>query len=149
MPDYLKVNLRLDYLKRQGHRCAICGTRVAKKFCLDHDHRTGAKRGILCGQCNVGLGSFCDSPELLSKAIEYLRIPRIPRFPRRFTKGENTPARLAARRKSQALMISLPKSDRQKKSWRAAIRRGHGLTRSPKQLEHSIRNCKRINRGRS
>jgi len=39
---------------------------------VDHDHITGALRGLLCSACNTGLGFFRDHPELLKRAIEYL-----------------------------------------------------------------------------
>ncbi|MFF3866236.1 MULTISPECIES: endonuclease domain-containing protein [unclassified Micromonospora] len=40
---------------------------------LDHDHRAGSSRGILCFNCNGGLGQFRDSPTRLARAITYLR----------------------------------------------------------------------------
>lgn len=39
---------------------------------IDHCHTTGVRRGMLCQNCNFGLGLFHDSTELLSVAIEYL-----------------------------------------------------------------------------
>lgn len=55
----------------QGSICAICGS-DSGTFGVDHCHNTGAVRGILCRQCNAGLGMFRDSPDRLRRAIEYL-----------------------------------------------------------------------------
>jgi hypothetical protein len=60
-----------EMLAAQQGRCAICGARDPQH--LDHDRRTGWVRGILCFNCNGGLGQFRDSPELLSEAITYLK----------------------------------------------------------------------------
>lgn len=60
---------------RQNHCCAICGTPQAeqrRKMAVDHDHITGKVRALLCGNCNVGLGNFKDSEQILTKAIKYL-----------------------------------------------------------------------------
>ena len=63
----------------QGCACAICkgscGTTPSgnpRALALDHDHGTGAIRGILCARCNRALGSFGDSPQLLASALAYL-----------------------------------------------------------------------------
>ena len=54
--------------------CAICGNPpTGRKHHLDHCHGSGKLRGILCHNCNVGLGHFKDNVELLAKAIEYLK----------------------------------------------------------------------------
>lgn len=53
--------------------CEICGLRSDMNLCLDHEHLTGAFRGWLCRNCNVGLGHFRDNPEALEKAAQYLR----------------------------------------------------------------------------
>ncbi|MET8203039.1 endonuclease VII domain-containing protein [Micromonospora taraxaci] len=56
-------------LAEQGGVCAICGG--ADPQHLDHDHRTGWVRGILCFNCNGGLGQLRDSPMRLARAITY------------------------------------------------------------------------------
>ncbi len=71
----------------QDGKCAICGgqpcgnrwTRDAEtgekreqRFSVDHCHKTGKVRALLCGQCNRGIGDFKDNPELMRKAAEYV-----------------------------------------------------------------------------
>lgn len=59
----------------QGSACAICAkslTLLDRDTNLDHCHADGQFRGVLCAQCNKGLGSFRDSPALLEAAIKYL-----------------------------------------------------------------------------
>lgn len=55
----------------QGGRCAVCAVHPPKLL-VDHDHKTGAVRGLLCDPCNKGLGNFRDSSHNLLKAIAYL-----------------------------------------------------------------------------
>jgi len=66
-------------LAAQDNRCAICRSDewVGKHNVphVDHDHDTGEIRGLLCGRCNAGIGQFQDDPELLRRAIDYLRRP--------------------------------------------------------------------------
>jgi len=60
-------------LKKQNNKCKICKINLFKiKSCIDHCHTTNKVRGILCDSCNVGLGHFKDSTEILTKAINYL-----------------------------------------------------------------------------
>jgi hypothetical protein len=64
-------------LASQGGGCAICGERGdggrwRRRLHVDHDHRTGKVRGLLCHGCNVGVGHFDDSPELMQRAAAYL-----------------------------------------------------------------------------
>lgn len=54
---------------RAGKDCEICGD-VGQA--VDHDHGTGQVRGVLCHACNIGLGKFEDSPDLIKLAYEYL-----------------------------------------------------------------------------
>ncbi len=82
--DYRTENLRRRYglsneeyqemLDAQQGVCAICGKECRKNLFLsvDHNHRTGAVRGLLCDDCNNGLAKFFDDVTLLQKAIEYL-----------------------------------------------------------------------------
>lgn len=58
-------------LKSQNGCCAICDK--ATDLHADHNHETNKPRGLLCGECNRGLGLFYDKVEWLQKAIDYLR----------------------------------------------------------------------------
>ncbi len=65
-------------LEEQGGGCAICGYVPRKRrLSVDHDHKTGQIRGLLCVSCNRGLPWFADSPENLAQASEYLYKSRI------------------------------------------------------------------------
>lgn len=61
-------------LEDQRHRCAICSYRPQRsaELVIDHNHKTGMVRGLLCAKCNTALGLFRDSPDVLDAAIEYL-----------------------------------------------------------------------------
>lgn len=60
---------------QQKGLCAICDDKLDMGFntAVDHDHATGAVRGLLCSRCNRSLGGFRDQIDLLTKAAEYLR----------------------------------------------------------------------------
>lgn len=61
-------------LRLQDNRCAICGVSFEGTTPnVDHDHQTKRIRGLLCTNCNLGLGRFGDSISLLESAIEYLK----------------------------------------------------------------------------
>ena len=64
----------LEILQAQGGFCGICKEELLSGPAthIDHDHATGAVRGLLCRLCNTALGKFKDSPELLRRAAEYL-----------------------------------------------------------------------------
>lgn len=60
----------------QDDCCAICGTNqsnFSKKLSIDHDHKTGKIRGLLCRSCNLLLSDSKDSVEILSSAVGYLK----------------------------------------------------------------------------
>lgn len=69
--EYLKM------FKSQNGVCAICGQpEYSKKrinLCVDHDHVTGAIRGLLCHRCNAGIGQLNDDVALLEAALNYLK----------------------------------------------------------------------------
>lgn len=74
---YGVCNVKYDeMLVKQHGGCAICGSKFDntrfRKLSIDHDHRTGAVRGLLCSNCNTSLGLMKDSPERLQAAIDYL-----------------------------------------------------------------------------
>lgn len=67
------------YVKQDG-KCLICGTPFEKvstsrikTACVDHDHKTGKVRGLLCWHCNTSLGKFNDDPEIVLRAYKYLK----------------------------------------------------------------------------
>ena len=71
--EYIKMH------EAQNGLCGICGE-PEKAFmktktmflAVDHDHETGEIRGLLCTNCNNGLGRFKDNIDLLKKAIQYI-----------------------------------------------------------------------------
>lgn len=52
--------------------CEVCGRWSLQALHLDHDHKSGAFRGWLCGNCNRAIGLVCDDPERLRKLAAYL-----------------------------------------------------------------------------
>lgn len=62
-----------DFLIEQNFKCSICLTEINdKNKNVDHCHKTGHVRGILCTPCNTGLGLLKDDVNRLKKAIKYL-----------------------------------------------------------------------------
>lgn len=57
---------------KQNGVCAICKGTCSRKLAVDHDHKTGKVRGLLCNSCNRGLGYLKDNKENLQNALEYL-----------------------------------------------------------------------------
>jgi hypothetical protein len=78
LATYGLVAGQYDELKAsQGGVCAICqkATGATKKLAVDHDHKTGYVRGLLCGPCNGMLGAARDSAEFFLRAAKYLTDP--------------------------------------------------------------------------
>ena len=67
--------------EEQDHKCAICGKELNlekkqndARACADHEHVSPPKpRGILCTNCNLGVGNLQDSSEIIEKALAYVR----------------------------------------------------------------------------
>lgn len=62
-------------LSKQGNACAICKLRCStgRNLCVDHDHSSGVVRGLLCLNCNRGIGNMRDDPTLLTRAANYIK----------------------------------------------------------------------------
>ncbi len=79
----VSIDVYESMLAAQDGVCAICKQAEARFvrrghgrtsfLCVDHDHETGAVRALLCGRCNVGIGSFNDDEETVLAAAAYLR----------------------------------------------------------------------------
>ena len=58
---------------KQNGKCTLCGELPGKLgLVVDHDHKTGKARGLLCNRCNSGLGFLRDDPTLLRNAANYI-----------------------------------------------------------------------------
>lgn len=68
-------------LGKQGGGCAICGkketalannSKTVMRLAVDHDHKTGKIRGLLCCRCNHAIGQMLDDPKIIQNAVAYL-----------------------------------------------------------------------------
>lgn len=63
-------------LNAQNSVCAVCLYKETSKrntrLCVDHDHKTGKIRGLLCNRCNRSLGLLQDSPNVIKSLLEYI-----------------------------------------------------------------------------
>jgi hypothetical protein len=64
-----------DLKEKQNNKCAICGCTPTRSYHVDHCHYTGEVRGLLCNNCNAGIGKLQDNVNILEKAIKYLQNP--------------------------------------------------------------------------
>ena len=61
-------------LKAQGGTCDICNGGTSKRhFAVDHNHKNGQVRGLLCARCNSGLAKFMDDITRLRRAVRYMK----------------------------------------------------------------------------
>lgn len=64
-----------EMFKKQEGKCLICKRPPSgrfKRLAVDHCHKTGEIRGLLCSRCNRAIGYFYDDPALLQQAVDYL-----------------------------------------------------------------------------
>jgi hypothetical protein len=68
-----------ELLDKQGGRCAFCRKKPRARdprLAVDHDHRSGLVRGLLCKRCNHDLlGFFGEDPDYYQRIADYLRRP--------------------------------------------------------------------------
>lgn len=73
----LAWDVYLGLLESQGYLCAVCCIPLGPTSgCVEHCHETGNIRGIVCADCNKGLGFFRDDPERMEAAAAYIRRSR-------------------------------------------------------------------------
>lgn len=66
----------INLLNKQNNKCVICKKIPNKKLGIDHCHKTGKIRGLLCNNCNSALGFLNDDMELVKNAYDYLILNR-------------------------------------------------------------------------
>lgn len=62
--------------EKQGGNCAICGTHqsfLSRSLAVDHDHKTGKLRQLLCTNCNMILGGSKESETILQACVDYIK----------------------------------------------------------------------------
>ena len=67
----------MEFMDKQKGCCAICGNSLVypnsrKSYHIDHCHNTDVIRGLLCSDCNKGIGFLKDNPDIILKALNYL-----------------------------------------------------------------------------
>lgn len=76
------LNDYIEMFEKQGGKCYLCGTlgnvfsdkkNLSTTLAVDHCHKTGKIRKLLCYKCNTGLGLFKDNPSLLRRAAAYIK----------------------------------------------------------------------------
>lgn len=71
--EYNESGVRKARVVLYRETCTICSEQIG--LVVDHDHSTGLIRGLLCTNCNTGLGMFKDNIKILEAAIKYLKDP--------------------------------------------------------------------------
>ena len=65
----------IDLMEKSNYGCFICGKKHddKQKLNIDHCHKTGKIRGLLCWDCNIGISKFKDNSTLMERAASYVR----------------------------------------------------------------------------
>ena len=63
----------LNILTSQRGVCAICEQTCSRALAVDHCHTTGKVRGLLCNNCNRGIGHLKENVSFLERAVQYLK----------------------------------------------------------------------------
>jgi len=74
----ITIDIYDSMLKNQNGVCKICGKKDKRLLSVDHDHKTGKVRGLLCNKCNFALGYADDNPERLRDMARYLESQETP-----------------------------------------------------------------------
>lgn len=124
-----------SFYEKQGGRCGICNQeapfRGKGRLVLDHCHDTNKARGLLCSQCNVGIGALKDSPRLAKNAFLYLNqdlsattdtaegsLPTRRKSEEKALKVEEKAKKIIVRRKvSRATWLKIVAAKRQEHGW--------------------------------
>jgi Recombination endonuclease VII len=108
--SWLEYELRLAL---QKGACAICKKKPKGLLCVDHCHRTGKVRGLLCRKCNSALGFSGDDPNLMQAGADYLRAfyeSLEPRGDDMTSSDEQTETGEAGRLMREAILLELQRA---------------------------------------
>lgn len=70
----ISIKQKEQMMNKQNNKCSICKKDFenSKDCNVDHNHKTGKIRGLLCFKCNCGIGYLNENVKILQKAIKYL-----------------------------------------------------------------------------
>lgn len=63
----------LDMLEKQNNKCSICNIDISKRYHIDHCHKSGKVRDLLCSKCNQAIGLFDEDNTKIQNAANYLK----------------------------------------------------------------------------
>lgn len=119
-----------EIIIRQGWVCKICGnpcdrTKRKQTENIDHCHRTGIVRGILCLRCNQMIGLSGDNPDILNRAVQYLEDSYLIQLPDKIKGNINNNDIGIQKRIRRFLQVKNKNDNMRRRIARAAIIRYH------------------------